>query len=242
MTSTQNCLKLMSLIDATCLDDHATEETIINLCHLAKRSPARVASICVYPKWIALVKDFFKNRPMTITTVVNYPKPTLASQTLQKQIKLATEIGADEVDIVFPYDTFDPANPLPTLEFLKSAKKACKDNILKVIIESGEAPSADWIEKATECVIESGANFVKTSTGKTATGATTEAVRVIAYTLHEGDRPCGLKISGGIRTIEQANDYIKLVESILSPSFITPEWFRFGASSLLTSCIETIEN
>jgi len=241
MIAIQPCLQLISLIDATNLDEQATEQDMIKLCQLVKSAPTYIASICVYPKWIHAVNDFFKTKPVTITTVINFPKSNLDSKTLEKEIKQAIELGADEIDIVFPYETFDPKNTAPTLAFLQAAKQACGDHVLKVIIESGEAPSAKWIEQATLCVVNSGANFVKTSTGKTTTGATTEAVRTIAYTLHEADRPCGLKISGGVRTIEQAQTYIKIVESILSPSFIEPEWFRFGASSLLKSCIETIE-
>jgi deoxyribose-phosphate aldolase len=178
---------------------------------------------------------------MTVTTVVNFPKPHLDQAALQKQIKQALELGADEIDIVFPYESFDPENPAPILAYLKSAKAACPNNILKVIIESGEAPSVEWIEQASHCVIESGANFIKTSTGKTTNGASLEAARMMAYALHEADDPCGLKISGGVKTIEQANDYIDTVTSILGNSFIAPEWFRFGASSLLKECIEHLE-
>jgi deoxyribose-phosphate aldolase len=240
MTSSQNLLTFMSLIDATCLDDKATEETILHLCQLVKSAPIRVASICVYPKWISVVKNYFEHSKMTITTVINFPKVTLDSQTMQTHIKAAIEDGADEIDIVFPYETYDIQKPQPTMQFLKSAKAACGDHILKVIIESGEAPSMEWIEKATNCVVQSGADFVKTSTGKTPMGATPEAVKAIAYALQEADRPCGLKISGGVRTIEQANNYLYIVESILGKSFITPSWLRFGASSLLEVCIQQV--
>jgi deoxyribose-phosphate aldolase len=240
MASSQNLLTFMSLIDATCLDEQAAEETILNLCQLVKSAPTRVASICVYPKWISVVKKYFEQGKMTITTVINFPKVTLDSQTMQRQIKAAIEDGADEIDIVFPYETFDLNKPQATMNFLQSAKAACGDHILKVIIESGEAPSIEWIEKATHCVVESGADFVKTSTGKTPIGATPEAVKAIAYALQEADRPCGLKISGGVRTIEQANNYLHIVESILGKSFITPSWLRFGASSLLDICIQRV--
>lgn len=241
MKDFQNSLELISLIDATNLDDHGTEENILDLCKLVKSAPTHVGSICVYPQWITTVKEYFANRPVAITTVINFPKSTLDSDTMQNDIKNAIAMGASEIDIVFPYETFDPQQPQTTIDFLQSAKIACGHHVLKVIIESGEAPSLEWIETATQCVVASGADFVKTSTGKTPTGATIDAVRTIAYTLHEAGRPCGLKISGGVRTIEQANAYKQLVESILSPSFITPEWFRFGASSLLKSCIEMCE-
>ena len=240
MTSSQNFLNLINLIDATCLDDHATQENIIQLCQLVQSAPTRVASICVYPTWISVVKNYFIDNPQTITTVINFPKVTHDTQTMQKQITTAIKSGADEIDIVFPYETFDSNKPQATIDFLHGAKKACGDHILKVIIESGQASSINWIEKATHCVVESGADFVKTSTGKTPIGATPEAVKAIAYALQEADRPCGLKISGGVRTIEQAATYIQIVESILGKSFITPSWLRFGASSLLETCIQHI--
>jgi deoxyribose-phosphate aldolase len=229
-------------MDATCLDDHASEAVITQLCQLVKSAPTRVASICVYPKWITFVKNYFKNSPLAITTVINFPKATLDRQSMQKHIQAALQAGADEIDIVFPYETFDANKPQLTLDYLQSAKADCGDHLLKVIIESGQAPSLEWIEQATLCVVQSGADFVKTSTGKTPQGATPEAVKMMAFTLKEAERLCGLKISGGVRTIEQANQYLDIVQSILGASFITQKWLRLGASSLLEACITQLGN
>jgi deoxyribose-phosphate aldolase len=232
--------QLIQLIDLTCLKDDATEADITALCNLANTTTDKVASVCIAPEWVPLAKSLLADRAIAVTTVVNFPKPTLDADSLTQAIKAAVTAGADEIDIVFPYDTFDPEQPQATSDWLKAARAACPNQVLKVILETGRQPNHHWIEAATQCVADSGANFVKTSTGKEFPGANIPAVQQIAYALRECDTPCGLKVSGGVRTVEQANAYCQTLASILGTSFLTPQWCRFGASSLLTDCINQL--
>ena len=229
--------QLIQLIDLTCLKDDATEADIVALCNMANSAPDKVASVCIALEWVPLAKSLLKERAIAITTVVNFPKPNLDADRLAQAIQATIAAGADEIDIVFPYETFDPEQPQATAAWLKAARRACPNQVLKVILETGRQPGNHWIEAATQCVADSGASFVKTSTGKTFPGADIPTVQQIAYALRECDTPCGLKVSGGIKTIEQANAYCQTLASILGNSFLTPQWCRFGASSLLTDCL-----
>ena len=241
MTSETSSIEdIIRLMDLTCLADDADASAIEALCQAALAAPVPVASLCIAPEWISCAKQYLAGKPIPITTVANFPKPHCDTAAITQAVTDCVDAGADEIDIVFPYDQFDPTNTAPTLAWLKAARAACPDHILKIIIESGQAPDLAWIESATACVARSGANFVKTSTGKHFPGANSEAVQCMAYTLHECATPCGLKISGGVRTVEQANDYIQSVSRILGSAFITPQWFRIGASSLLTNCMQQL--
>jgi deoxyribose-phosphate aldolase len=118
-------------------------------------------------------------------------------------------------------------------ELVSQVKKLCDDKILKVIIESGELRSDFLIKKVSQDVIDSGADFVKTSTGKVSEGATLQAAKVILETIKQSAKKVGFKASGGIRNSMQAVAYIQLADNILGSDFIDPKSFRFGVSGLL---------
>ncbi len=104
---------------------------------------------------------------------------------------------------------------------------------LKVIIESGELPDARMIARASRLAIDDGADFIKTSTGKTAVSATPGAARIMLGVIREAGANVGFKASGGLRTLAQAREYLALADEILGSGFVSPAHFRFGASSLL---------
>ena len=123
---------------------------------------------------------------------------------------------------------------------LVATRQACKGHTLKVIIESGVLAHASLIADATRLSIEIGADFVKTSTGKTPVSATLEAANAMLEVIRESGKPVGFKASGGVRTTEQAADYLTLADKIMGPKWATPKTFRFGASGLRDSLLASM--
>ena len=124
---------------------------------------------------------------------------------------------------------------------MHTAATLCGSQTLKIILETGEIKSAALIAAATKFCVSHGANFIKTSTGKTETSATPEAANAILEAIASGRRNAGFKASGGIKTLEEAKKYLILANAIMGYKWISPKNFRIGASSLLNNLIEIIE-
>jgi deoxyribose-phosphate aldolase len=162
------------------------------------------------------------------------------------EIEGAVADGADEIDVVINRSAFLTGDLATVAHELASMRAACPDQAMKVILETGELGSTEAIASATDLAIAAGAQFVKTSTGKMSPAATPESVTAIAERLaahHRatGDR-VGLKVSGGVRTAEDAIAYLELVGGILGEEWLDPARFRFGASKLLGALVDAIEN
>jgi deoxyribose-phosphate aldolase len=149
--------------------------------------------------------------------------------------------GADEIDVVLPYrawlrgDTHVAADVLDGVRDLSSSGNPIAT--VKVIIETGELPDRAAIDRASHFVIARGADFVKTSTGKTPVSATLEAAEVIIEAIDVSGKPVGFKASGGIRTLDDARSYLELAATLMGEEWISPTTFRFGASSLLDALL-----
>jgi deoxyribose-phosphate aldolase len=232
---TTNISSIIPLIDLTSLNDNDTDESIITLCKKAQTLFGSVAAVCIYPQFIPLVVDTLNNTPIKIATVINFPGGNLSLLQTLNDIQSALALGANEIDMVFPYNSYIHDEKNKALDFVKKAKNLCQKNIkLKIIIETGELISLELIKAITEDVISAGADFIKTSTGKTKQGATLEAAKVILTAIKEqSNSDIGLKISGGIRTITEAQSYIQLADEIMGSHWINPNVFRIGASKLL---------
>ena len=142
--------------------------------------------------------------------------------------------GADEIDVVLPYTAWlagDVQRAVHVLAAVRATRPATL--VMKVIIETGELPDRSAIDRAAMFAIEHGADFVKTSTGKTAVSATPEAAEIVLEAIVVSGRPVGFKASGGVRTVDDARTYLDLADSIMGPDWAAPSTFRFGASSLL---------
>lgn len=153
------------------------------------------------------------------------------------EIGRALEDGAQEIDVVFPYERYLAGERQYAQTFVSTCKAACGSAALKVILETGALSDVTLIADAGYDVLAAGADFVKTSTGKINEGATLEAaatlllvVKHISSQLH---RPVGVKVSGGIRKIEDAIAYVELADSIMGREWVTPATFRIGASKLV---------
>jgi deoxyribose-phosphate aldolase len=233
-----NPINIIPLIDLTSLNADDDETTITALCKNAQTPYGNVASVCVYPKFVNLVVNLLKNTPIKIDTVVNFPTGDFTMAETLSLTEAAISNGANEIDMVFPYKTYCRGDKNTAIECVSNVKKLCRNNVkLKVIIETGELKSSELIQIISTDAINAGADFIKTSTGKTMQSATIEAAEIILNTIHAhtitDNRTVGLKVSGGIRTIDQALSYIEVAQKIMGTNWIQPDFFRIGASSLL---------
>lgn len=209
-----------------------------------------VAAICVYPEQLQIAMEELKGTGIQFATVVNFPTGDESIEEVKQQMMDAILKGADEIDIVMPYQLLQIGNQDEVKRFLLECREKTQGKKLKVIIESGVL-SLCHINNATRIAGEIGADFVKTSTGKVK-GATVEAVQEMLFVLQEFWRQnihCGLKVSGGV-TMNNVTDYLKLMRAsslhLLYKSSeaenantdqIHSDVFRIGASKLLDDII-----
>ncbi len=230
---------IISLLDLTSLHENDTEQSIHALCAHAKQAMGQIAAVCVLPKFIRCAKQFLEDSSIAVATVCNFPRGDAPLELVQQQIHQAVLEGADEIDVVLPYQRYLSGDKNYIFTFLNDCRHSAKDRILKIILETGELITAHNILDAAFIAIECGADFIKTSTGKTATGATPLAVEAIlqAIATHPSQEKVGIKISGGIRTREQALHYLQQIEKTMGADWIKPSHVRIGASALLNELI-----
>jgi deoxyribose-phosphate aldolase len=242
-TTLQACLEstliytpnqLIPLIDYTCLENHATPLDIQTLSN--KAFTHKVAAVCVYPEHLAFIPP---SLPLIRATVINFPGGNDAIELVLHAIEQISSTGmAHEIDYVFPYQAYLNGDENFALSHCHQAYKACKQRglLFKVIIETGAHPSMQSIYDLCKRIIDSGCDFLKTSTGKISQGASIEAAFAILLAIQESGADCGIKLSGGIKSVEQAIEYVKLAQIMLNtPPNAT--WLRLGASSLLDACL-----
>jgi deoxyribose-phosphate aldolase len=157
-------------------------------------------------------------------------------------VQEALSDGANEIDLVLPYGAVRRGDLAAATEMVEAVRELVDgDRLLKVILETGELKDAALIETASRIAIESGADFIKTSTGKTPVSATPEAAEIMLNAIKASGKPVGLKPSGGIRTVADAKVYLDLADRILGQGWATPRTFRIGASSVYDALIAAIE-
>ena len=240
----QAAQRALQLMDLTTLNDNDTDASVIALCHQAKSPAGHTAAVCVYPRFVPVARKTLKEIgavDIKIATVTNFPHGNDDIGIAVAETKAAVAYGADEVDVVFPYRALMAGNAEIGFELVKACKAACGDDVmLKVIIESGELKTPELIRAASEIAIAAGADFIKTSTGKVAVNATPEAAKIMLEVIKEKNPAVGFKAAGGVKNAEQAADYLALAESVLGENWVSAKTFRFGASSLLGSLLQTL--
>ena len=234
--------KIVSLIDLTILNQDDTLKTVEGILAKASNKLGQVAAVCLYPQFVGYARQYLP-QDIAVVTVVNFPHGNMTLKEVELQVKFALEQGADEIDLVIPYyEYIDKANSPLAKQLVRSCKALCQDKLLKVIIESGELENLELIKKATKDAIEAGADFIKTSTGKTKVGATLEAAKIILAQIQQMNSNVGFKASGGIKTQQAAQQYIDLAYDICDDNYVVPQSFRFGVSSLLDQLLQrTVE-
>jgi deoxyribose-phosphate aldolase len=204
-----------------------------------------VAAICVYPNLVATASERLRGSGVKVASVATaFPSGQSPTEIKVAETRAVVELGADEVDMVIDRGAFLSGRYAKVYEEIVRVKEACGDAHLKVILETGELGTYDNVRRAALLAIAAGADFVKTSTGKIGPAATLpvtlcmmEAVRDV---YSETGRVVGIKPAGGIRVAKQAVQYLVLLYETLGPVWMTPDLFRFGASSLLNDVLMQI--
>ena len=244
MSDIDDARRAVALMDLTELGDAANEDAVLDLCRRASGSAdvPRVAAVCVWPRHVMTARGALQpgrghgRDRVRIATVINFPSGEGSPEMAAAGAHGALLNGADEIDLVMPYKAFlngDTESAARAIRAVKDAMPAGKT--LKVILETGAYPDLVSVRAASELAIGAGADFIKTSTGKIAVGATPEAARTMLEAIRDSGRRVGFKPSGGIRTLADARVYLTLADSIMGADWARPETFRFGASGLLAA-------
>jgi deoxyribose-phosphate aldolase len=230
--------RLIGLIDLTDLADDHAPDGIAGLCERARTHGT--AAVCVWPEFVATCAERLAGSGVRVATVVNFPSGDEPVENVTDAVVTALADGADDIDLVLPYRAFlagDTARAADMIAIVSTL--VAPPRIVKVILETGELGDIDTVGAAARLAIDAGADFVKTSTGKTATGASLDAARAMLAEIAatESGTPVGLKPSGGIRTFDEAAAYVELAEDVMGEGWATPATFRFGASGLLDALL-----
>ncbi len=229
---------MLSFLDVTYLEDSTDSKQLETLCLAIQQAPLMPAGICVFPRDLPFVKQQLQNQTLAFVTPVNFPKGNASNAQLLSELKAALKAGATEIDAVIPYQEFLQERDFEEVgHFIEMCRLELPHYVkLKIILETGEINNPDDIYRLSTIACEKGADFIKTSTGKTTIGATLEAAQSVMKAIKEYEakhqRKVGVKISGGVRTPEQAQEYIDQVQTILGDSWLNPSYFRIGASQL----------
>ena len=236
------------MMDLTTLEGADTPGKIEALCSKAMRpdpsdrSVPPVAAVCVYPSLVAIAKRKLGSSGVRVASVATaFPSGQAPLGVKLADVRAAVEAGADEIDMVIDRGAFLSGRYGEVVDEVEAVKETCGDAHLKVILETGELGTYDNVRRASLLAIAGGADFIKTSTGKVAPAATLPVtlcmLEVIRDVHDETGRVIGMKPAGGIRTAKQAIQYLCVLHETLGPAWMTPELFRFGASSLLNDVL-----
>lgn len=250
--SKMQALKLaLSMIDLTTLEGKDSAGKVIQLCHKARQPHAEftdlptVAAVCVYPSMVSTATKELKDTNIKIASVAtSFPAGMASLVSKLDDTRYALDQGADEIDMVISRGKFLSGNYNYVYDEIAAVKEVCGDSHLKVILETGELGTLENVRKASQLAINAGADFIKTSTGKISPAATQPVTLVMLETIRDhfektGEK-IGMKPAGGIRKAKQAIQYLVLVKETLGEAWLTPEWFRFGASSLANDLLMQI--
>jgi len=243
--------RIFSLIDLTTLSERDNLENVSLLCERVNMftdeypTMPGIAAICVYPELVSVVKEKLDNPLVNIASVGGgFPASQTFTNIKVMEIEQAIAQGAEEIDIVLPVGKF-LGNDLEYVEYeIQVIKERIGTVHLKVILETGSLKDYALIRKASFLAIMSGANFIKTSTGKVSPGATPEAMVVMCQAIkdyyNKTGKKIGIKPAGGISDTQTALLYYAIVEEILGDDWLNSERFRIGASRLANSLLAEI--
>lgn len=244
-------MNILNLIDLTSLNTTDNKSQILHLTGKVNSFSGRfsnipnVAAICVYPNFVSFVKEKLTVKNVKIASVAGaFPSSQTFRSIKVAECKMAVEAGADEVDIVLPVGAFLGNDFAMVADEILEIKEALGDRRLKVIVESGLLGEYEQIFKASMIAMDAGADFIKTSTGKTTVSATPEAAfvmcRAIMNFYTETGIKVGFKAAGGIATTADALTYYHIVKSCLGEEWLTNSLFRIGASRLANNILADI--
>ena len=244
--------QLFNSIDLTTLKSTDSQQSVANFVERVNAFDnehpdlPNVAAVCVYPNFVPVTRTVLEVSSVDIASVAGcFPSAQSFIEVKMAEIALAVEAGADEIDIVFPLGDFFDKDYEEVADQISEMKHACREAILKVILETGALKSAQNIRNASVLSLYSGADFLKTSTGKEYPGASLEAAYIMCECIKEyyakTERMVGFKVSGGVSTTEDALKYYTIVKEVLGEKWVaTNEYFRIGASRLANNLLSDI--
>lgn len=236
------------MTDLTTLEGADTPGKVRALCAKARRpdpgdpNAPTVAAVCVYPDLVEVARGELDGSGISVAAVATaFPSGRAALDVKLADVRSAVAAGADEIDMVIDRGAFLAGRYGAVLDEIRRTREIAADAHLKVILETGELATLDNVRRASWLALAGGADFIKTSTGKVAPASTRPVTLVMLQAVrdfHEatGDRR-GVKSAGGIRTAKDALRYLVLLNEVAGPAWLTPERFRFGASSLLNDLV-----
>ncbi|MFC6284972.1 deoxyribose-phosphate aldolase [Nocardioides sp. GCM10027113] len=236
------------MVDLTTLEGQDTPGKVRALASKALRpDPAdptvpQVAAVCVYPDMVATAKEVVGDSGVNIAAVATaFPSGRAAMDIKLADTRDAVEAGADEIDMVIDRGAFLAGRYLQVFEEIVQVREACGDAHLKVIFETGELQTYDNVRRASWLAMLAGGHFIKTSTGKVQPAATLPVTLVMLEAVRDfrelTGQMVGVKPAGGIRTAKDAIKYLVMVNEVAGSDWLDPDWFRFGASTLLNDLL-----
>ncbi|MFF0517815.1 deoxyribose-phosphate aldolase [Actinomadura nitritigenes] len=238
----------ISMVDLTTLEGADTPGKVRALCAKAVRpDPAdatvpKVAAVCVYPDMVETAVAALDGTGVGVASVATaFPSGRAPLEAKLADTRAAVQAGASEIDMVIDRGAFLSGDYGTVFEQIVAVKDACGDAHLKVILETGELATLDNVRRASWLAMRAGADFIKTSTGKVSPAATLPVTLVMLEAVRDyraaTGRQVGVKPAGGIRTTKDAIKYLVLVNETAGPDWLSPDWFRLGASSVLNDLL-----
>jgi deoxyribose-phosphate aldolase len=236
------------MMDLTTLEGADTPGKVAALCSKAvtpdpaDRTVPSVAAVCVYPNLVPVAREKLGSSGVKVASVATgFPSGQVPLDVKLADVRAAVEAGADEIDMVIDRGAFLSGRYAKVYDEIVRTKEACGEAHLKVILETGELGTYDNVRRASLLAIAGGADFIKTSTGKISPAATLPVTLVMLEAIRdvyeETGRVIGMKPAGGIRHAKQAIQYLVVLHETLGLDWMTPDLFRFGASSLLNDVL-----
>jgi deoxyribose-phosphate aldolase len=236
------------MVDLTTLEGQDTHGKVRALASKAMRpDPAdptcpATAAVCVYPDMVATAKQTLGDSGVNVAAVATaFPSGRAAMDIKLADTRDAVEAGADEIDMVIDRGAFLSGRYLEVYEEIVQVKEACGDAHLKVIFETGELQTYDNVRRASWLAMMAGGHFIKTSTGKVQPAATLPVTLIMLEAVRDfreqTGQMVGVKPAGGIKTTKDAIKYLVMVNEICGGDWLDPDWFRFGASTLLNDLL-----
>jgi deoxyribose-phosphate aldolase len=236
------------MTDLTTLEGADTPGKVRSLCAKGLRPDPGdpevppVAAICIYPDMVPVARQALRGSSVKVASVATaFPSGRATMDVKLADVRSAVDAGADEIDMVIDRGAFLAGRYGEVLEEIQRVKAACGPAHLKVILETGELATLDNVRRASWLGMLGGGDFIKTSTGKVQPAATLPVTLVMLEAVRDFHEMTGVRIgvkpAGGIRTAKDAVKYLVVVHEVAGPDWLTPDRFRFGASSLLNDVL-----
>jgi len=237
--------RILPLVDLTSLGDADEPADVDRLCGQAVTPFGSVASVCIWPRFVAQAASALEGTDVQTCAVANFPAGDDDPELAVSDASAIVEAGGHEVDVVIPWRSLADG-ALGSVERLVGAVRSeiGAEVVLKAILETGELADSDLITTAALESLAGGADFLKTSTGKTEHSATPEAVETLVGVLKDHGTTAGgpgIKVSGGVSTVADASVYLGLVDSGFGADWVGPRTMRFGASRLLDDLLRALK-